>query len=255
MSRIGHMLSQVHKARSGMATILGMLIFIGVIFTCVIPLFLYVNEANSFYDRVVMKMRSLDQDRERERIDIYGYPLTQTGDYVSIYIRNRCPFIVKIVRVWINDLRFDLSVAVPAMGHTTIESINVGQLKPEQNLYIKVTTTRGNTFSSFTNPLIWTTSSWYGGMGCYIQVVIQTNRVGQLFYKIKVTGPSGFSQTTDVVRSPHETTVFAAISVPYQGEYTIKVYEKSRELTPSPSQVTIDFSVRTSAWVYVYDWK
>jgi len=68
------MLSRLLKSGSAMSTILGMLIFIGILFTCVMPFFLYINEVNSLYDQTVVEMKQEDQNRALENIEVYAYP-------------------------------------------------------------------------------------------------------------------------------------------------------------------------------------
>jgi len=230
-----------------MSTILGMLIFIGMLFTCVIPLFLYVNQVNTFYNRKVTEMTQFDQDREKEQIDVYAYPLSQSSNEVNVYIKNRSPLSVKIVRVWINDDKFDRSIEIPAMGEGTIESIII-QLETKP-FYIKVMTARGNTFSSYTNPLYYTENGWSGGMGFVIQVVILANPEATRFFKVKVTGPSSFTYETQVVKRPHESSCLAVVTVTLVGWYYVTVNEGLISIPVTPESVYVDFS-EPSHWVY-----
>jgi hypothetical protein len=240
-----------------MATVLGMLIFVGVLFTCVIPLFLYVNEVNSIYDESVMKMRLFDQERGREQIDVYAFPLGEPNDnLLNIYVKNRGTEEVQIVRAWVNDEKFDLSFEVGAMLEGTIESLDITELLPEtgtEAFNVKVTTSKGNVFSSLTNTLYYTDGFWSGGGGFTIQIVIEAPTGGTRFFHIEITrdGNPSYLYETDIVKRPHESTCFCMVTVIVADTYHIAVSEGQTPLVPIPDSVTVDSS-QPSQWVYVY---
>jgi len=235
-----------------------MLIFIGVLFTCVIPLFLYVNKVNSVYDQVAVEMGRLDEDRRREQIDVYAYPVSEQSDSLNVYIKNRAPFMVKAVRVWVNDQPFNLSISIPAMNYT-IESIDVHDMLPVnpgdcRSFNVKVTTARGNGFSSLTNPLYYTAGEgggWSGGVGFTIQVVIQVeNPQGTRFFHVEVAGPSGFLYEADVVKRTKESSCFVMVPIAIMGDYYVTVMEGDAYILED-KLVTIDMS-NPSQLVYAY---
>ena len=256
------------RAKSGMSTILGMLIFVGVLFTCVIPLFLYINKVNSYYDRAVIEMREFDQDKERESIDVYAYPISQESGLLNIYVRNKCPIPVRIVRVWVNHNSTDLSCEIAAMAGRTI-SIDISELLPTEppgaysSFYIKVSTNRGNRFASLTNPLYYTVGatpgegSWSGGAGYSIHIVIKTTQQGTCFFNIEVTldddpGDPPFLHQAQLVKRPHETSCFTTVTVTSGGQYSVAVKEKDAmdPVYGSPFSVNVD-DTNPSAWLYV----
>jgi len=253
-----HTLSHIHKDRRGLSTVLGMLIFIGVLFTCVIPLFLYVNEVNSVYDQTVHEMSNFDLERTQERCDAFAYPLSSTSDYLNVYIKNKCALDVKIERVWVNNIYYEFDNATaPAMDHYNIQNINVSQQKVAgAKFLIKVISTRGRSYSSITNPLIWTGTQWTGGMGFYVQVVIETELSGEQKYHIELTGPEGFKELGDIVKAPHENSVFIAIQVPNEGHYNITAQNIVHgQLDPTPPYIDIDFETNPQGWCYCYETK
>ena len=254
-----HTFSRPLRTKSGMATVLGMLIFVGILFTCVIPLFLYVNKVNSIYDRAVTEMRQFDQDKEGERIDVYAYPTSQSG-LLNIYIKNKSPLPVKIIRIWINDNLNNRTCKIPGMVGHTIESVNISDMLPtdpgnSSSFNIKVMTATGNSIASLTNTLYYTVGetpdegNWAGGMGFTIQVVIETSKEGTRFFHINITGPSEFTYEADVVKRPHESSCFAAVTVTEAGEYNIEVKEGTYPLIVTPNPVTLNQNIR-SQWVY-----
>lgn len=242
-------LSHFRRSKSGVSTILGTLFFVGILFTCVIPLFLYVNQANSRYDKTVVELRYIDEEGERERLDVYAYPLSVESDTLNVYIKNRSPLAVNVVRVWVNDTPFDRVAEVPAMQEYTITAIPV-QLPPPGVCYVftvKVTTARGNSFASFTNPLYYQ-DGWRGGMGFTIHVVIGTARRGTYFFHVEVTGPSDFTYGEDAVKRPHESTCFTVVTVTLAGTYRVTVKEGERIW--GDQEVSVDLS-QPARWVYV----
>ena len=242
-----------------MSTVLGMLTFIGVIFTCVIPMFLYVNEVDSLYDQTVYEMSNLDMERVQERIDVFAYPLNSSSDCLSVYIKNKCALDVKIVRVWANNRYYEFSnVTASAMDNCSIQNLNVSQLKVTDTLLlVKVTSVRGKSYSSVTNPLFWNGTSWVGAIGLYVQVVIESARQGQQKYRVEVTGPNGFNKASNVIKAPHENSVFLSVQVPYEGHYEITVRNVrgggGTLLDPIPSFQDIDFEYNPKGWSYCYE--
>jgi len=234
----------------GIATVLGMLIFIGVLFTCVIPLFLYVNRVNSLYDQTVVEMSNFDECREMERIDVYAYPLEIQSDQLNVYIKNRSPFSVEVVRVWVNDEFFNASLKIPAMMDGLIESISVTLPSEGVKAFkMKVTTSRGNVFPSLTNPLYYTADGgWSGSMAFTIQVVIETPMQGNVDFTVEVTGPNNFMYEGIVRKASQENSCFLMVGVPMEGLYNVTVswgknvvYEEVYVTPNEPYQ-----------WVYIY---
>lgn len=90
----------LHRSKSGIATILGTLIFIGILFTCAIPFYLRINQANTYYNQRVADMRRFDEKRGMENLEVYAF--NYTVDKLKVYIKNRCSLEVRIVSIWIN---------------------------------------------------------------------------------------------------------------------------------------------------------
>lgn len=265
----------MHKSSAGVSTILGMLIFIGVLFTCVIPLFLYVNEVNNMYDRTVVEMENFDEDRERELLDVYAYPLGQSDTEICLYLKNKCPLVVGVKRVWINNVAFELSFNVSSMQFNTTDPIGVSSLLPTEgtkDFKVKVTTLRGNSFASLTNPLTYAAGTgWAGGVGFGINIVLEIERShwpGYMFrraaYNFKVSNASNLDQVfCDETERVYWSTqsYFKRVNVPSPGIYNVTVTRKAWSWSWSPSNpVTLIKSVEVeikpdnpSIWVYVTD--
>lgn len=226
------MLFRTRKSKSGISTILGMLIFIGVLFTCVIPLFLYVNEMNNTYDRTVVEMKNFDEDRTRELLDVNAYPLGQTSTNISLYIKNKCPLTVEVKRVWINNYVVDLSLNVSSMQFNITNPINLVSLLPTQgtiDFKVKVTTTRGNSFASLTNPLTYTAGSgWAGSIGFGINIVLEKKPSWWWFGTYNFTVYDVNTQQVfcnDYINLIFQESYFKHVSLPSTGTYNVTVYK------------------------------
>lgn len=232
-----------------------MLIFIGVLFTCVIPLFLHVNQVNSVYDQTVVDMKRFDENREEERIDVYAYPLSTDSQFLNIYMMNKCPLSVKIVRVWVNNIPFEYSFDIPAMEDRTIESVDISKILPNTEIFnIKVTTFRGKIFPSLSNPLYYR-GGWTGG-GLTIQIVVETQTIEKTrFFHIIVTddcqGNPSYTYETDVVKRPHQSSCLAVATVYLTGTYYVTVKEAG-VIIPPENQLVVVSQNNPSKWVYFY---
>lgn len=242
-------------SKAGMSTVFGMLIFIGVLFTCVIPLFLYVNQVNSYYDQAVIEMRHIDEDKQREMIDVYAYPYNTTSKAIYVYVKNQCPFSVDVIRIWVNDHCYNYTLKVPGLGWNVTEAVDLtGILPPEGNITIdtKVTTRRGNIVSSLVNPLYYSAAVGWSSSGTLsINVVINRDHQGTDTFNIKITkiGTGEVICDEDVRLIGNTKSYVKRVCLPQTGTYSaivkcngFSVYEK------------IDIQISFGApcyWVYV----
>jgi hypothetical protein len=240
-----------------MATILGMLIFIGVMFTCVIPLFLYVNQVNSIYDQAVVEMRNIDHDRLVEKIDVYVYPINQSSSNVNVFAKSKSPFSVDILRVWINDDYFNVSLQVPGMGWNISESLNIGEMLPTEGTKSfkgQVTTSRGNTFSSLTGSLYYTAGvGWSSGGTLSIYVLIFSYSSGTSKFQVTVTDvspPPTVVYDEQVVLLGFTEGYILKVDVPQPGTYRVTVTEEGEGLC-ADEDVQINWEA-PSTCVYAY---
>lgn len=236
-----------------------MLIFIGVLFTCVIPLFLYVNEVNNTYDRTVVEMKNFDEDRARELLDVYAYPLGPSDTRICLYIKNKCPLSVQVIRVWINDQNFTTSLQVPGMTYNITSPIDISVMLPTQgskSFKVKVTTTRGNTFSSLTNPLYYSQGSgWSSGGNLAIHIVLTKQNPGTEKFTVLVTKVS--TGTPPVICNEQVTMLgntqsyFKRVDVPEPATYHVKITRQRDTLVITDQDVQVTWEI-PSQWVYAY---
>jgi hypothetical protein len=90
--------------RKGISTILGTIIFIGILFTSIIPMYISMNQADTYAIQKKDELEMLDQQRLREDCIAYLYPTGPNAPLnLSIMATNVGPEIIHIVRFWIND--------------------------------------------------------------------------------------------------------------------------------------------------------
>ena len=82
---------------------LGTLIFIGILFTSVIPMLLVMKQADTIYTQKIHEMEARDDERDNEILEASAFPVSTTSDELKVKIENTGVVSAKIIRVWIND--------------------------------------------------------------------------------------------------------------------------------------------------------
>ncbi len=138
-------------SRRGTSTIFGVLIFVGIMFTAVIPMLLVMNQADTLYEMRKVEVGRIDEERTRE--EIYFHLETEIGDepIITLKINNRGEFAVKMTRVWINDEPRPVDYFLPPISENEFE---IGDLiDPEStesvSFSIIMATDNGNIFSPY----------------------------------------------------------------------------------------------------------
>jgi archaellum component FlaF (FlaF/FlaG flagellin family) len=174
------------RRRRGISTILGTLIFIGVLFTAVIPMFLVMKQADNIYIQNVHEMEISDQDRAREAIEANVYPDDINSNDIYVEVTNTGVVPVDIVRVWVNDeVKYSTLTPVASQNTTVIGPITIQD--PSGSYIVTLTTKKGNSFAATSETLSYDNSDpdngyWYTpSLGIHI---IVTNVAGK--YKIWV---------------------------------------------------------------------
>jgi len=142
-----------HKPQSGVSTLVGGAIIVGIVLTILTPLFISANEMTSFYDVVASEMRDLEQQRSWEDLDVSA---RNTGGAVIITATNIGSITVNVTRIWVYPDNTEYSVftqnTVVKSGEQVViddEEINsyVDSLSDETYV-IKLATDRGNLFNA-----------------------------------------------------------------------------------------------------------
>jgi len=229
------------RRRRGVSTILGTLIFIGILFTAVIPMFLVMKQADNIYTRNVHEMEIQDQDRASEAVEAYAYPLNDTSSQLNVRVSNTGVVPVNIVRVWINDVNYSASTSVASQDTEVIGPFTV-TLQNGTSYLPTVTTERGNSFASSSGTLHFTDGYWFTpSLGIHILVL---NWVGK--YKVYVhndTWNQYLTNTTYETQGIDFGDIECSQLVDVEGEYWVKVVKKVGanwvDLPSSPVPVVI----------------
>jgi archaellum component FlaF (FlaF/FlaG flagellin family) len=244
------------RSKSGISTVLGTLIFIGILFTCAIPFYLRINQANTYYTQAVDEMRRSDEKRGMENIEVYAYPFSETSDELKVYIKNRCALSVTIVTVWVNDKHHEILATIPSSGDQTYGPFTVtlptviGETK---NFYIEVLTNRGNRFASLTNPLTYTKTTetkgfWSGGVGLAINIAFKS---GFGKYDIVIDrGGAPVYQGSEVIARVSDVLKRVDLTTQGIGTYYVTVTKGGLTLV-NKERVDLNYDLLPSGWVYV----
>ena len=235
-----------HKKKRGVASVIGMLIIVGIMITSIIPTFIYINEVNNYYDRIVVDLKITDNERSMENLEVYAYGNSLTE--VDVFIINRAPLATNITRIWVMNSTlqdawiFNITnsddLFLVAAEQTTF-TLNFTGISMEGFSYIiEVTTDRGNKFSSDTNPLtLGADLTWQTGTSEFKIQVLILSKLGSDDYGIAIHDYEGYSDNVDV--SGVQGQFFYIFDVPQAGVYNITVQD-----TKTDNQVgTIDVTL------------
>jgi hypothetical protein len=171
--------------KKGTSTILGTLIFMGILFSAVAPMFITMRQADVYYEQRKQEVGILDDEKSREDLTFYVYPDAQQD--LIVVVENKCVMSIQVVRVWINNVeQVDSTVVDPQSS----EIIELDFEPVEDTLYdIRVTTERGNVYELSTGELEYTSGGWIVESKV-INVLISASGV---VFKINLYGKNGES--------------------------------------------------------------
>ena len=118
MLRITHFMYN----RKGMASILGTLIFIAILFSAVIPMQLTMQQADIIMEQEKLELQRTDDEKSRERLEVYPIPHL-TLDLLNVSVINLSEYSVQFVRIWINDTAYQVDETA-----NPLETIDIGSL-------------------------------------------------------------------------------------------------------------------------------
>jgi len=147
------------RGRRGVSTILGVLIFIGILFTAVIPMFLVMKQADTLYEQKKLEQERRDEERAMEDIEVYVSPESLQSPNVDVTIISRCAVLVHVVRIWVNDEYVSQNVSIPSLAEETLGPLELNPVEGKK-YDIRVTTDRGNVFLSENGVLRYGEDGW-----------------------------------------------------------------------------------------------
>lgn len=245
--------------RRGISTILGVLFMVGIILTSILPLYMYVNQINNYYDSTVANMGLADQVRSTEALDVYAFPHNDTSTQIDVFLMNNGPMSLNVTRIWIvrTDLQKVLifnSTNLPSLplhlqgsAQTTIQGLSAASIitnDPTKDYFnVIVATERGRQYSSQTNPLHKIAGGWETGSQSFqIQVLVVAYSWGsQNTYRIKVVGAddvtSGYNSTVYSPPKMHGD-FYTIIPVWQSGSYNVTTWSNGSPLGETTVLIT-----------------
>jgi hypothetical protein len=209
------------KAKRGISTVLGVLLMVGILFTTIIPLFIYVNSVDNYYDTTVVNMGIADHERDMEDLTVYAFGRDESYD-LSVLLINEGSIAVNITRIWVMSMDLQrtniftsLNVSAALNGHdlplqlnpsdkATIENLTLTIIvddpdQPELDVFnIEVTTARGNVFASSTNPLNYQGGIWGTGTNWpWLEVIVRSDQDQDDFKVDVVATTNNFTKTIE----------------------------------------------------------
>ena len=224
------------RGRRGTSTILGTLIFIGIMFTAVIPMFLVIRQADMLFEKRKFELGILDEEKRNEDLYIYVSPTSILTKELKVEVQNRGVLSVKVVSLWVNDDYTPLDYTVqPMSGKMHLYTTKVVDPQVDESYFIMVTTDRGNMIA-FDTPITWTPEGWKSDI--YSINVLISYLPGTEF-KIRVTGHE------DVLTEKFDPKY---IIVENTGTYTVTILRGSKTLYTE--DVTISWPDSPVVWVF-----
>lgn len=236
--------------KKGIATILGTLIFIGIVFSAFVPMVLLMNQANIIYTQKLHETQIEDAEREDERLYVYAYP-NEGSDTISISVHNDEVFPVQIVRVWINNVYFAVDKTAEVATSTPIGEFEALR-REEETFIIKVTTARGNSFACDNGAIYSSEGVWsIPDMGITIHIVNNANSK----FNISITNTTDPQWMYEYLTGPVATDVFKTVILTKDLSYKVEIGKEVRgkwvNLPESPVFITLDWPGPPFASVFV----
>lgn len=187
------------QSRKGVSTILGTLIFIGILFTSVIPMMLVMRQADTIYEKEVLELKQKDDEKDREDVIVYAYPKGSTSNMVELKVESSCEVAVKIVRVWINNTFQSQSVNVKSMGEAFLGPFTVPVAPGENSTFsFRVVSERGNVYVPTSGGVLKYSNGEWESQVLSINVVVDCEAfLGLARYRVTVTNETTYNEIKD----------------------------------------------------------
>ncbi|MEE8322711.1 MAG: hypothetical protein V3R57_03705 [Candidatus Bathyarchaeia archaeon] len=239
------------KARRGISTVLGMLLMVVIIFTTIIPLFIYANSVDNHYDTTVVNMGIADQERSMEDLTVYAYGRDNSYD-INVILVNEGSIAINITRIWVMSMdlqriniftsenvsvalnAYDLPLQLNPSNQMEIENLTLTIIEedPEKDQFnIETTSARGNIFASSTNYLSYNGGNWGTGMRWpWLEIIIRSDE-GQDDFQVDVVSNS--NSFTDTITSEHVLGDYLTIiPVLKTGSYNVTATNITQKMNP-----------------------
>jgi archaellum component FlaF (FlaF/FlaG flagellin family) len=241
------------KDRRGVSTIMGTLIFVGILFTSVIPMMLVMNQADTIYVKKVKEVEVKDDERVEEDLVVYIYPGGDTE--IKVRVKNQGTVSVTIVRVWINNEYNSTSELIPTGTQKDFGPFNVTDLEEGDTVEVKVVTERGNVFYSISGNLYFYEGGW-STTSVGICVIIHNPKGGE--YQVYLLNGTIWSDKIYESKDKEWEDVIAStpVSVYPNLDYMVDVKKRKgvnwKSLPGSPIPTPIEYPVNGPPFIMVW---
>ncbi len=202
--------------RRGTSTILGTLIFVGIMFTAVIPMLLVMRQADTLHEMRKHELGILDQEKAMENLCLYVCPEGPSSPNVEVTIVNNGEVLAHVIKIWINDTSSSVDIDIPSMS----EEVLVLELDLVEGMEydIRATTDRGNVFVSENGILRYEEGGWE--METFSIRIFTSGFTWHLHIKVHMgdeTGPLIYDEWEWVGKGGYE------VIVPQPGDYYVLI--------------------------------
>jgi hypothetical protein len=143
--------------KRGVSTILGTIIFIGILFSAFAPMMLTIRQADAYYELQKHEVTVLDDEKSREDLTFYVYP--DVSDDLIVSVENHGAMNIEVVRIWINNKIQPESSVIQSMNTTLFGPYDVNPIVNDI-FSVRVTTKRGNVFESSSGNIEYGSGGW-----------------------------------------------------------------------------------------------
>jgi hypothetical protein len=233
--------------RRGIGTTLGIIFFLGILFSTIFPLQLYIKENDIHTLRTENEMLTADTDRDLEDLDVSAYPTNTTSDKIMVNVKNIGPISSVIQRLWINE---DSELVEESLypGDEVLLGPFTVDLVVNTSYLVKVSTRRGRLFKAYSGSLEYIDGTWYTpSLGISVQI---RNEVGKYF--VEVSNSTWCVNYSTQGQDQDDVLIFFAVNE--NGFYTVDMRKNSEtgpHLPGSPMMVQVMYPNGPPV-VYVY---
>jgi len=151
------------RSRRGISTLMGTLVFVGILFTTIVPMYIVMQQADVLLDKAKLEMKRSDDERANEAADVFVYPTDpEEPSQITVRVFNKCEMLIRIVRVWVNGTYLDMgsSWEIDPMEDGTYEvTVNAEGVKTYD---VRVTSERNNVYAAKNGILSYDDNGWAG---------------------------------------------------------------------------------------------
>jgi len=227
--------------RKGMSSILGTLIFISILFSAVLPMFIMMRQADVYYEQAKLDANRLDEEKALEELKVYVAP--DSNNYTVTLVNNgEVP--VTVIRVWENENNNTITETILSQEENELDPIDFSHAPGENDTFeISIITERGNTFLNENGIMTYGDGQWMLEK-FYIYI-----HAGGLFMRVVVTDENDtitYFDEWDTIGVGYQ------VEVPSSGTYHVVIEKKFLFWTTTVYDdfVTINWPPDTSVDVY-----